>query len=87
MPVRHETVVPIIKSRVIAEGFERTPGSLTMAAPKMIGVDSRNENLAAPSLLSPIRSPVVIVTPERETPGMIAKAWDIPMHRLVPKVM
>ncbi len=74
MPAIHEIAIPSVKSRVIAEGFERTPGSLTMAAPKIIGVDSKNENLAAPSLLRPISSPVVIVTPERETPGMIARA-------------
>ncbi len=74
MPVIHETAIPIVKSKVTTEESEITPGSLTMAAPKMIGVDSRNENLAAPSLVSPISSPVVIVIPERETPGRIASA-------------
>ena len=87
MPVIHETAIPIIKSAVIAEGSEITPGNLTMAAPKMMGVDNKNENLAAPSLVSPISNPVVIVIPERETPGMIASAWDIPMNRQVPKVI
>jgi hypothetical protein len=87
MPVIQETAIPIIKSTVIAEGSEIRPGNLTMAAPKMIGVDSKNENLAAPSLFKPMSSPVVIVIPERETPGMIASAWDIPMNRLVPKVI
>ncbi len=74
MPVMHETSIPIMKSSVITDGLEMTPGSLTTAAPKMIGVDNKNENLAAPSLFSPIRSPVVIVMPERETPGIIASA-------------
>ena len=87
MPVIQETAIPIAKSTVIADGFESTPGNLTMAAPKMMGVDSKNENLAAPSLFKPISSPVVIVIPERETPGMIASACDIPMNRLVPKVI
>ncbi len=87
MPVIQETSIPIAKSTVIAEGSEIRPGSLTMAAPKMMGVDSKKENLAAPSLVSPISSPVVIVMPERETPGIIAKAWDIPINRLVPKVI
>ena len=87
MPVIQETTMPIVKSKVIAEGSEIRPGSLTMAAPQMIGVDSKNENLAAPSLVRPFRSPVVIVIPERETPGIIARTWDMPMNRLVPKVM
>lgn len=86
-PVTQETAIPIIKSAVIAEGSEITPGNLTRAAPKMMGVDSKNENLAAPSLVKPISSPVVIVIPERETPGMIASAWDTPISRLVPKVI
>jgi len=87
MPVIQETAIPIVKSKVIRDGFEMIPGSLTMAAPKMIGVDSKNENLTAPSLVNPINSPVVMVIPERETPGIIASTWDIPMSRLVPKVI
>src|SRR4030042_441754 len=85
MPVIQETAIPIVKSTVITEESEITPGSLNMAAPKMMGVDSKNENLAAPSLVSPISSPVVIVIPERETPGMVAGAWEIPMNILVPQ--
>jgi hypothetical protein len=57
MPVMQEASIPIIKFKVITDEFEITPGSLTMAAPKMMGVDSRNENLAAPSLVTPISSP------------------------------
>jgi hypothetical protein len=71
-PVMQETSIPIPKFTVITEEFEITPGSLTIAAPKIIGVESKNENLAAPSLFTPMSSPVVIVIPERETPGMIA---------------
>ena len=74
MPVIQETSIPIVKFTVITDGFEITPGSLTMAAPKMMGVDSKNENLAAPSLVTPPNSAVVIVIPERETPGTIASA-------------
>ena len=74
MPVMQETNIPIKKFTVIIDGLEMTPGSLTMAAPKIIGVDNKNENLAAPCLVSPFNSPVVIVIPERETPGTIAKA-------------
>ena len=87
MPVIEETSIPIIKFKVITDEFETTCGSLTKAAPKMMGVDSKNENLAAPSLFIPVSSPVVIVIPERETPGTMARTWDIPINRLVPKVI
>ncbi len=87
MPVIQETSMPIVKFIVIRDELEIAYGSFTTAAPKMIGVDNKNENLAAPSLVTPINNPVVIVIPERETPGTIASVWDIPMNRLVPKVM
>jgi len=74
IPVTQETSIPIIKLTVIMDEFEMTCGSLTMAAPRMMGADNRNENRAAPSLVTPVSNPVVIVTPERETPGMIARA-------------
>jgi len=73
IPAMHETAVPIIKFEVIPDEFEITPGSLTMAAPKMIGVDSKNENRADPALVIPMSNPVVIVMPERETPGIMAR--------------
>jgi hypothetical protein len=87
IPVTQETSIPIIKLTVITDGSEITCGSLTMAAPRMMGVDNRNENRAAPSLVIPVSSPVVIVMPERETPGMIANPCDIPMSILVLKVI
>jgi len=87
IPVMQETSIPITKLKVIIDEFEITCGSFTMAAPRIMGVDSKNENLAAPSLVIPVSSPVVIVMPERETPGMIASAWDIPMSILAPKVI
>ena len=87
MPIIQETRIPSVKFTVIIEEFEITCGSLTMAAPKIMGVDNKNENLAAPSLVTPINNPVVIVIPERETPGIIASVWDIPINMLVPKVI
>ncbi len=86
-PAIQETAVPIIKSKLIPDECEITPGNLTMAAPKMMGVDSKNENFAAPALVNPMSSPVVIVIPERETPGTMARTWDIPINRLVPNVI
>ena len=87
MPVTQETSIPTIKLTVIMDEFEITYGSLTIAAPRMMGVDNRNENRAAPSLVIPISSPVVMVMPERETPGMIANVCDVPISILVPKVI
>ena len=87
MPVMQETSIPIVKFADTADECEIICGSLTMAAPKMIGVDNKNENLTAPSLVTPLNSPVVIVIPERETPGIIASAWDSPIKMLVSKVI
>ena len=87
MPVIQATSIPIAKFTDITEESEITCGNLTRAAPKIMGVDNKNENLAAPSLVIPPNNPVVIVIPERETPGMIASAWDTPMNMLVPKVI
>ena len=74
MPVIQDTDMPTIKSIVMTEGFEIIWGSLSTAAPKIIGVDSKKENRAAPSRVSPIINPVVMVIPERETPGITARA-------------
>lgn len=48
--------------------------NFNIPAPTIIGVESKNENLAALSLERPANSPVDIVIPARETPGIIAKA-------------
>jgi len=87
MPVMQETRIPIVKFTFIIDECEITFGSFTTAAPKIMGVDNKNENLAAPCRVTPINNPVVIVIPERETPGIIASTWDIPIRILVPKVI
>jgi hypothetical protein len=84
IPVTKETSIPIIKFMVITEASEATCGNLARAAPKIMGVDNKKENLADFSLVNPINNPVVMVIPERETPGIIARAWDIPINILVP---
>ena len=45
----------------------------TIAAKKIEGIPKRNENLAASPLSQPNTKAVEIVTPDRETPGKIAK--------------
>ena len=46
----------------------------TMAAREIAGMPKRKENLAASDLSQPDTKAVEIVTPDLETPGMIAKA-------------
>jgi len=45
---------------------------LMTPAPSMTGIDIKNENLAASSLLSFRRMPPAIVEPDRDNPGKIA---------------
>ena len=52
---------------------------LSMASPKIGGITIRNEKCASFSFLSPSRSPVAMVLPERERPGSVAIAWAIPI--------
>ena len=51
----------------------------TKAAIEIEGIPSRNENLPAFSLSHPDKSATEIVAPERDTPGIMAKAWAIPI--------
>ena len=51
----------------------------TTAAMEIAGIPRRKENLVASFLSQPDNSAIEIVEPDRDTPGMIAKAWAIPM--------
>ena len=53
------------------------------AAKEIAGIPSRNENKAASFLSQPDKRAIEIVAPERETPGIIAKAWATPMYKLL----
>ena len=55
----------------------------TKAAKEIAGIPIKKENLAASFLSHPDKSAIEIVTPERDTPGIIAKAWAIPIHKLL----
>ena len=44
------------------------------AAPKIIGIDNKNENLAATGRDKPSHKPAVKVIPERDVPGIKAHA-------------
>ena len=51
----------------------------TKATNEIEGMPSRNENLAASFLSQPDNRAMEIVAPERDTPGIIAKACPIPI--------
>ena len=55
--------------------------------PKMRGTTIRKENRAAFSLSIPSKTEVEIVAPERETPGNIAIACEIPTMSAWKKLM
>ena len=56
--------------------------AVKIPAPQITGIASKNENLAASLDEIPNIIPIVIVIPEREIPGKIAKACDIPIKKL-----
>ena len=51
----------------------------TKATNEIEGMPSKKENLAASFLSQPDNRAIEIVAPERDTPGIIAKAWAIPI--------
>ena len=51
----------------------------TKATKVIEGIPSKKENIAASFLFQPDNRAIEIVAPERDTPGMIAKAWAIPI--------
>ncbi len=54
----------------------------TIAAREIAGMPKRKENFAASPLSQPATRAVEIVTPDLETPGKIAKAWERPIKKL-----
>ena len=54
----------------------------TKAARVMAGIPKRKENLAASLRSQPETRAVEIVTPDLDTPGKMAKAWEIPIRKL-----
>ena len=55
----------------------------TKDANEIAGIPRIKENLAASFLSQPDKSAMEIVAPERDTPGIIAKAWAIPICKLL----
>ena len=55
----------------------------TKAANEIEGMPKRKENFAASFLSQPDKSAIEIVAPERDTPGIIANACEIPINKLL----
>ena len=54
----------------------------TIAAIEIAGMPKIKENFAASRFSQPATRAVEIVTPDRETPGIIANAWERPIKKL-----
>ena len=54
----------------------------TIAARDIAGIPKRKENFTASLLSHPDTRAVEIVTPDLETPGKMAKAWERPIKKL-----
>ena len=54
----------------------------TAAAKEIAGTPKRKENFAASLLSQPETKAVEIVTPDLDTPGKIANAWERPIKKL-----
>lgn len=73
---------PMIKAvrvaQISSEGSLEEP-MVRMLAPKMIGIDIKNENFRAVFSFNPERRPDDIVAPERDIPGKSARICAKPI--------
>ena len=58
----------------------------TIAAKEIEGMPNKKENFAASPLSQPETKAVEIVTPDLDTPGKIANAWEKPIKKLLEKL-
>ena len=77
----------VVKPRTIGkkpykESTFKEENNSTIAAIEIAGIPKRKENLTASPLSHPEISAVEIVTPDLETPGKMANAWEKPIKRL-----
>ena len=72
---KNVVVRPTIRGAKLNEkNLSKEEMNSTIAAKEIAGMPKRNENFAASPLSHPEARAVEIVTPDLETPGMIAKA-------------
>ena len=76
-------VRPTIRGKKLNENnWLKEEMNSTIAASEIAGIPKRKENLAASPLSQPATKAVEIVTPDLETPGNIANAWERPIKKL-----
>ena len=81
--VTNVVVSPAIRGKKLnEEKLLKEDINSTIAAREIAGMPKINENFAASLLSQPETSAVEIVTPDLETPGKIAKAWEMPIKKL-----
>ena len=74
---------PTIKGKKLnVENSLKEDINSTMAAREIAGMPKRKENFAASTLSQPDTRAEEIVTPDLDTPGIIAKAWEKPIRKL-----
>ena len=80
-PVTNEAANPAA-SVPVAMPAVRSPLAASSSVSPRIGASTiRNENCATAAFLLPSNSPVAMVVPERDSPGMAAQACARPMIR------
>ena len=76
-------VRPTIRGKKLNENnWLKEEMNSTIAASEIAGIPKRKENLAASPLSQPATKAVEIVTPDLETPGKTANAWERPIKKL-----
>ena len=83
MEDRNVVIRPTIRGRKLnVENSLKEEINSTIAARDIAGIPKRKENFAASLLSHPDIRAVEIVTPDLETPGKIANAWEKPIKKL-----
>ena len=82
IPTIKLAIIPIKNGKLNTKSF-----ALKTVAASTIGAESMKEYLAADSLFTPIALAVVMVTPDLETPGITANAYDNPIKKVCFKVI
>ena len=80
---KKDEVIPIIIGNIsIEEELWYIVNNSTIPEIEIAGIPIRKESLAAVCLSMPENKAEVKVTPDLDTPGIIAKACDIPNNRI-----
>ena len=79
---KNVAVRPTIRGKILNEEDSlKEEKNSTIAARAIAGMPKKNENFAASTLSQPDNKALEIVIPDLEMPGIIAKAWKIPIKK------